>query len=71
MNTSIAQPVRLTERQRSILEMRAAGYYWSQIIEELELGVGCAQQWLEIENLLGANTPAHAVALAIREGHIL
>lgn len=71
MNTSIAQPIRLTERQRSVLEMRAAGYYWSQVIDALELDVGWTQQWVEIEDLLGAKSPEHAVALAIRGGHIL
>lgn len=71
MNTPNAPPIRLTERQRSFVEMRAAGYYWDEIIDALELGQDWSSQWVQIELLLGAKTSEHAVALAIRGGHIL
>jgi hypothetical protein len=64
--------VRLTERQRTLLELRAAGYGWTKIEETLEEPFSLiVQDWVRMELHLGANTAEHAIALAIRGGHIL
>jgi hypothetical protein len=65
--------VRLTERQRTLLELRAAGYHWHAIADVLEeeFDPVIVRQWLDAEDALGANTAEHAIALAIRGGHIL
>lgn len=53
--------------------MRAAGYYWSEIESELgeKAEEGMFTEWVLAEMLLGAKNDCHAIALAIRGGHIL
>lgn len=70
MNTR-APPVRLTERSRTLLEMRAAGYLWNEIIYLLRIDEDWKHQWVQAMEELGAGTEGHAIALAIRGGHIL
>lgn len=67
--------VRLTERERTVLEMLAAGYSVHEIqaiVEpenpsgfDVEEAIHSACHWLQ------ANHECHAIALAIRGGHIL
>jgi hypothetical protein len=72
MTKGAAVNVRLTERQRTLLEMRAAGYYWQEIEDTLdEEWDDIRNEWLLIESTLGAISSEHAIALAIRGGHIL
>lgn len=63
----------LTERERSILEILADGYAClyavADHLESDERGVSLALESAKAK--LGALTACHAVALAIRGGHIL
>lgn len=72
MNT---QSVRLTERERTVLEMLAAGYDIFDIHESLFPREVClTESEIDIDTAmkkLGGKTWEHAIALAIRGGHIL
>lgn len=72
MNTSI---VRLTERERTVLEMLAAGYAMNAIMLELhpkgDHKGESVDAWASALEKLGAVSTPHAIALAIRGGHIL
>lgn len=72
MNTH-APPVRLTERERTVLEMVADGMSIYEIEDAIDgfsfIQVVAACQ--SASRKLGALSPEHAIALAIRGGHIL
>jgi hypothetical protein len=53
--------------------MRAAGYLWAEIAKEVGELVGpqLFDDWNDAVDSLGANSNEHAIALAIRGGHIL
>lgn len=72
MNT-LTEP--LTERERTVLEMLAAGYELVSIQNTVEpdaiVGMNCAMALQSAKAKLGARSVVQAVALAIRGGHIL
>lgn len=63
----------LTERERTILEMLAGGYSDpSAIAKHLDSDARAVALALEsAQEKLGAMDACHAIAIAIREGHIL
>lgn len=73
MNTINAP--QLTERERTVLEMLAAGYELAIIQDtvepELSAGMGCALALHSAKAKLGARSVTQAIAVAVREGHIL
>lgn len=67
-------PVRLTERERTVLEMLAAGYDFEEIESCINPGpesFGTVNNYLSAAAKLQGNGVANTVALAIRGGHIL
>lgn len=72
MNT-LTEP--LTERERTVLEMLAAGYDLGDISmafePDVERSIAAVDPWCSALHKLGAKNTAHGVALAIRGGHIL
>ena len=65
-------PAKLTERERTVLEMLANGdrLWWIDAVLDEEYPHG-HMQLTEAQQKLGAHTAEHAIALAIRGGHIL
>jgi DNA-binding CsgD family transcriptional regulator len=68
------KPTQLTEPERTVVELAAAGYDLSDIdsLRERKEDEPCsAHLFNEARKKLGAKSAIHAVALAIRGGHIL
>lgn len=64
-------PRKLTDRQREALQLYANGRTYRQIADELHLHNSRISEAMgDARQALGGNTPAHAVAIALRRGLI-
>ena len=61
----------LSNRERKILDLLAQGMTWEQVAEHLVLSAETIKKHIRnATNKLEAHTRVHAIAIALREGHI-